>query len=105
MDSIFHKQTRNRALSSCNKSQGDLSLLRMQTMFPQVQALPCAQCGTAIGDRDANPRLGENAAYMGRHIIFAFVDMGKHGITIGNQSVHKGFQIVTDIRIGVLAEY
>lgn len=70
-------------------------------VFPQIQSLPRSERAATAAHRYAEARLGEYGAHVCGHIVWAFIVMGEHGITVRNQIGHEGFEISTYLRIGV----
>jgi len=60
--------------------------MRCTSMFPKVEPLPCSQREPTILNWDGNGGLGENAANMGWHVIWALVGVLENGIAVRDES-------------------
>ena len=73
-------------------------------MLPEEDALPGTQGHAAVHYRDLLIRLREHHLDMARHIVGAFVCMGKVGIVGRNEAVEVAFEVDARSRVGIFHE-
>ena len=76
----------------------------MAAVFPEVEALPCAECKTGILERDGKIDAGEGAADVRGHVVGAFGGVDEEAVAVGNEACHEGFKIAADVGVGVFLD-
>ncbi len=73
-------------------------------MFPDVNALPGAECHAALADWNREVHGGEGGAYVSGHVVVAFGGVHEHAVAVGNEAGEEGFEIAADVRVGVFLD-
>ena len=70
----------------------------------QVDALPCAEVQTAVGDGDAEADSRETAFGMSRHVVVALEGVVIIRFALAHEVVVYGLHVVTHIGVGILVD-
>lgn len=76
----------------------------VESMLPEINALPGAEGQSSVGNRDGEIGRGQGGADMGRHVIRAFASVFEQGIAVGNQAREKTFEIQADLGVGIFLD-
>src|SRR5205823_1475215 len=84
-----------------NKMEGNSAGMRGATVFPKINALPCAEGEFTSADGNRKIYGRERGADMGGHVIVTFGSMNKNGIAIRHEPRKETFQVTANIGIGI----
>ena len=79
----------------------DRAAMRVAAMFPKVDALPGAQTEAAILEWNGKVHARQRAANVRGHVIGTFGSVNEKAIAVGNNARHPGFEVATDIWVGI----
>ena len=82
-----------------------MTMMGSLPVFPEIDALPGAQRTAPGANRQAQARLGNQRAHVGRHIVRTLGSVAKHRVAVGDQMLHEGLEVVANVRVGVLAQH
>jgi hypothetical protein len=81
--------------------EGYTAAVRVDAMFPKVNALPGAEGESTALVRNAEIYGGEGGADVGRHIVIAFGSVLEDGIAIGCEAREDAFKVAADLGVGI----
>src|SRR5205823_619953 len=84
---LLHENTAQLKLLA-DEMEVDRPVVGMAAVFPEVDALPCAEAEASVLERDGKVHAGEGAADMGRHIVGAFGGVHEEPVAVRNDSRH-----------------
>ena len=100
-----HASTSFQASASiAGDADGDASAVRAGAVFPEKDALPGSEVALAVFDGDRERGQRQDRPDVGRHVVGSFAVVPEGWIAVGHQFGGELFQIVTNGRIGVLAD-
>src|SRR5690606_16557263 len=70
----------------------------------QVDALPGAQCQSAVGHRDGQGAADQHALDVGRHVVRALGEVFVVGGVLRHHYVEVAFQVAPHVGVGVLVD-
>ena len=73
-------------------------------MLEQKDPLPGPECQPPIGDRDRQLGLGQHAFDVRRHVVRTFVIVTVKRHILGDDPPQKRFEVMPDVRRGVLLD-
>lgn len=82
----------------------DRAAMGMAAMFPKVDALPGAESEATVLEGNGKVHAGQGAANVCGHIVGAFSSVDEKAIAVGNDARHPGFEIATDIWVGIFLD-
>ena len=88
-----------------NDSNSNLPLMGITAVFEQKNALPGAECHSAVDDGNDFTGAGERHADMTGHIVRTFVGVDKPRCVFRHQFIKKYFKITPGTRICILHDH
>ena len=70
-------------------------------MFPDVDALPGAECHVAVANGNGEVDGGKGRADVSGHVVVAFGGVNEHAVAVWGEAGEKRFQVAADIRVSV----
>ena len=82
----------------------DAAVAAVVAKFAEVDALPCAEIETTIGDGDRQAHPEERALGMSGHIVGTLHRVVIVGLVLPYEAVHNLVEVAPHIRVGILVD-
>lgn len=95
-------ETATQVGSAAYEMQGHLASVRPESVFPQVDALPCTEREAPVQEWNRKLYSGQRRADVGGHVIGALVAVVKERVAIGYKAGEETLEISTHVGIDIL---